>query len=324
MDTPKSWHGSDVCAIRILAAMRQAPPEHVLIVADIEGSSGCWNYRAASFLTPEWAHACYHMTLDVNAAAGALFKSGVKQVTVKDFHRTGYNLIPSLLDQRLHLLSGYRSGPVPGFGKPPDASAAIFLGMHAASGTDGFLAHTLTSRIASLEVNGRPLPEIELFAASLAPYHIHPLFFSGCPTACRQARLAIPGLHFFPIDKQHGPAAFPKASWRKALGKAVSFAIADGRTKPYRSMKNLAARISFRDGPDMARKLAFRWKLDHSGDTIYIAAANIRELYQILIRICYLTPLLEKMIRVGLPLFNLRGWLGLQWAVKKWVKREKR
>ena len=38
--------------------------------------------------------------------------------------------------------------------------------MHAASGTDGFLSHTLTSRIAQLEVNRRPLAEVELFAVS--------------------------------------------------------------------------------------------------------------------------------------------------------------
>ena len=70
---------------------------------------------------------------------------------------------------------------------PGDADGLMMLGMHAASGTGGFLAHTLTSRLASLEVNGRPLAEIELFAASLAPHNIPVIFFSGCPVACAQA-----------------------------------------------------------------------------------------------------------------------------------------
>ena len=143
--------------------------DHILIIADIEGSSGCWNYRASSFLTQEWGLACLEMTLDVNSVVVALFDAGVRQVTVKDFHRTGYNLLPELIDSRAQIVSGYRSGPVPGLGDPTNAQAVMFLGMHAAAGTEGFMAHTLTSRIMWLEVNKKPLAEVELFSASLAP-----------------------------------------------------------------------------------------------------------------------------------------------------------
>ena len=50
--------------------------KHILIVADIEGSSGCWDYLASSVMTPEWARACAAMTLDVSAVVEALFDSG--------------------------------------------------------------------------------------------------------------------------------------------------------------------------------------------------------------------------------------------------------
>ena len=98
----------------------------------------------------------------------ALFDCGVEQIRVKDFHRTGCNLLPELIDDRAEIIHGYRAGPVPGIGDPGQAEAIMFLGMHAASGTDGFLAHTLTSRILQLEMNGAPLPEIQLLAASIA------------------------------------------------------------------------------------------------------------------------------------------------------------
>ena len=124
---------------------------NVLIIADIEGSSGCWDYRASSFLTPQWARACVAMTHDVSAVVDALFKDGVEHITVKDFHRTGYNLLPEMINTKSEIIHGYRRGPVPGLGNPAQAQAAIFMGMHAASGTDGFLAHTLTSRIAYLK-----------------------------------------------------------------------------------------------------------------------------------------------------------------------------
>ena len=165
----------------------------ILIIADIEGSSGCWSYAASSYMTEEWFRACVDMTRDVHAVTQALFDAGVQHITVKDFHRTGYNLLPEMIDSRVKIVSGYRQKPVPGIGDPGKARAVMFLGMHAASGTDGFLAHTLTSRIEKLLVNELPLAEIELFAASLAPYGIRPLFFRVVPLPA--VRLWIP----FPI-----------------------------------------------------------------------------------------------------------------------------
>ena len=117
--------------------------KNILIIADIEGSSGCWNYAASSFMTDQWCKACVDMTRDVNAVTHALLDAGVEQITVKDFHRTGFNLLPEMIDPRVKIVSGYRRKPVPGIGDPDEARAVVFLGMHAASGTGGFLAHTL-------------------------------------------------------------------------------------------------------------------------------------------------------------------------------------
>lgn len=47
---------------------------HILIIADIEGSSGCWSRRDAAFLNREWAQACDGMSADVAAVANALIR----------------------------------------------------------------------------------------------------------------------------------------------------------------------------------------------------------------------------------------------------------
>jgi D-amino peptidase len=96
--------------------MPEPPPyRHILILADIEGSSGCGSYRASSFLTRPWARACEAMSRDVDAVVRALFHAGVSTVTVKDFHRTAYNLLPERIDRRspvdLRLPPGTRSRP---------------------------------------------------------------------------------------------------------------------------------------------------------------------------------------------------------------------
>jgi D-aminopeptidase len=292
----------------------------VLIIADIEGSSGCWSYRASSFMTPEWARACVAMSRDVQAVAQALFECGVEYVRVKDFHRTGYNLLPELIDARAKLIHGYRAGPVPGLGDPGPAEAVMFLGMHAASGTDGFLAHTLTSRIRHLEVNGNPLPEIQLFAASLAGRGIKPIFFSGCPVACAQARTAIRHISVFPIDKFAGQERFDAIAWRTDLAQAAVTALNNKRTIPFKLQGPMRVKVRMQTGSTAARKIARRWGLVHQGDQIVIDANDIHDVYMHLIRICYLTPLIEKTLPLGLRLYNLWGRLGLAW-VRRQQKR---
>ena len=125
------------------------------LIADIEGCSGCFDYGASSFMGKGWPKACREMSLDINAVVTALFHARVENVYVKDFHRTGHNLFPRMIDSRATLIQGYAKGPVPGIGNPTDATGLIMVGMHAPSGADGFLPHTLTSRISRLIVNGR-------------------------------------------------------------------------------------------------------------------------------------------------------------------------
>jgi D-amino peptidase len=288
--------------------------KNILILSDIEGSSGCWSYDASAFMTPAWRWACVAMTEDVRCVVTGLFNAGAKGITVVDFHRTGYNLLRERIDPRARIISGYRRGPVPGVGKPNNVEAVMFVGMHAAAGTKGFLAHTFTSRLACLEVNGKPVSEVEFFAASVAPYDICPVFFSGCPEACTQARAVIEMIHTYPIDKTSGPDHFDAAKWRVGLADAAVASLENTMTQPYRSQGPFHATVTMREGSRIARKLARRWGFGQTGDRIFIEAANIHELYQKMIRLCYLTPRLEKVLPLGLLIYNLIGRIGLAWV----------
>lgn len=290
---------------------------HILIIADIEGSSGCGSYRASSFLTQPWAHACAAMSRDVDAVVNVLFDAGVGRVTVKDFHRTGYNLLPEMIDRRAAVVCGYRQGPVPGLGDPDSADGVMMLGMHAAAGTGGFLAHTLTSRLASLKVNGRPLAEVELFAAALAPFGLPAIFFSGCPVACTQARERIPGIHTFSIEKSMPPQALDADRWRRDLARSAAKALSNRTTQPYGPQGPFHAVIAIRDGAKAAARMADRWGFDRTGARVRIDAPDMDTLYNRLIRLCYLPPLAERTLPFSLMLFNAIGWLG-----RLWVRRQ--
>ncbi len=291
--------------------------KHVYIISDIEGSSGCWNYGASTFLHADWPQACFNMSRDVNAVVKELFKAGVEKITVKDFHRTAYNLIPDLIDHRAKVVSGYVAGPIPGIGEPGDATALMMIGMHAPSGSDGFLAHTLTSRISRLEVNGKLMSEAQLFSSSMAPFGLVPIFFSGCPVACDYAGQEIEGIRCCPIDKTGGRDNFDIPKWRRKLAQEAATSLLDGREEAYSCEGPFQAAVEMRDGPKTARKAARRWRLECEKSTVFLQADDIHFLYRDLIRLCYLTPLVERVLPFGLSLFNLRGKYGLWWAKRK-------
>ncbi|CAB5109447.1 hypothetical protein D3OALGB2SA_2329 [Olavius algarvensis associated proteobacterium Delta 3] len=291
--------------------------KRVLIIADIEGSSDCWSHRASSFMTRDWVPACIGMSRDVDAVARALFSAGAKEVTVKDFHRTGFNLIPGLIDPRAGIVPGYCRGPVPGIGNPNKAEALFLIGMHAASGSHGFLSHTFTSRIQRLTVNGHLMPEVAFFSGSVAGYGIRPVFFSGCPVACGQAHHLIPGIRTFSIDKSGPPERFEAEPWRNRLGVAAAAALTNHCTRPYLPKGPFRAVVLMRDGAETARRLAARWGFERSGARIIFNADDFAQLYMAMIRLCYLSPASERVLPLGLFLYHLMGRIGLAWVRRR-------
>lgn len=291
--------------------------KNILIVSDIEGSSDCWSYEASSFMSRTWPRACLGMTLDVKSVVDGLLTAGVPQITVLDFHRTGFNILAEHIDSRARVVSGYRLGPVPGIGDPKGVEAVMFLGFHAASGTDGFLAHTFTSRLKRLDVNRRPMPEVEIISALLAPYGARPIFFSGCPKACAQAAANMGPIQAYPIDKTVGVHRFDAESWRDGLQAAAVRSLQNVLVPPYAPKGPFRAELTLRDGDKAARKLARRWGLPRAADRVFIETEDIASLYLALVRLCYLTPLAEKVLPLGMALYNLWGRMGLAWVRRK-------
>jgi len=161
------------------------------------------------------------------------------------------------------------------------------------------------------------MTEAQLFSASVAPFGLVPIFFSGCPIACDQASAKIPGIRCHPIDKTGDRKNFDPIIWRRALAMEAVKSLNAERKDVYFPEGAFEATIEMRDGPGIAEKIAKRWGLKSHEDNIFINADDIEGLYHALIRMCYFTPLIEKVLPVGLPLFNLRGRAGLWWGIKK-------
>lgn len=283
----------------------------VLILADIEGSTGCSKVEDSRLFNDGWIKACIELSRDLAAVCKALQEAGVRRIRIKDFHRTGYNIFKELLPDGIELDQGYRSGPIPGIGDAAGFELLMMIGLHAASGTDGFLPHTLTSKFSSIIINGKALTEAELFATSVASTGLVPVFFSGCQIACSQAEKAIPGLQSFAVNK---PTTEPLPTIRMQLANAAVASLQNTASRPFCPPGPFNAVISMRDGMVAAQKLRQRWQFAGQGDQILCHGKTMSDIYWQLIKLAYLTPVALKFIGSSLWLANQCGRLALIWA----------
>ena len=168
----------------------------VLIALDLEGVNNVVGepYSGLTVGSCEWEIARRQAALEVNAAADALFSSGVSRVALWDNHGGGGNIDPLDLDTRVELLSPDKSLPRMYFGSEFDC--VCFFGYHAMEGTlGGVLAHTMNSRMVQhYKLNGRYIGEIDMDAYIAASHGVPSLFYAGGDIACSQAKMAVPGI----------------------------------------------------------------------------------------------------------------------------------
>ena len=280
------------------------------VVADLEGSTGAWSRSHTLLGTPEWQEARVELTRDINAVAEALLAMGVRRVVVKDFHRTGYNLIPKYLDRRVKLVSGYYAGPAVGYGNLYDADFALFVGLHAAGGNrEGFLPHTLTSRIAEILINGERLCEAELFATVLAAFKVPVCFFSGCPAACQEAARKMEWLVTYEIAKDPEIYGDEKKrreyirQKREGLRTKIK-TISNPERKPLFTMKPpFDCRVIFHQEAEARRMNP--WNFSKEGRVLHFHTEKFLDLYQNLIKIAYFPKLAFQMRSLVLPLTRI-------------------
>ena len=286
----------------------------VYIIADIEGSTGCHERADSQLFNDGWVRACVEMTRDVDAIGRAVIRAGASKVRIKDFHRTGYNIFTELLDKNIEIDQGYKASPIPGIGEARNFDRLFMVGMHAASGTEGFLPHTLTSKFSAIMVNGQHLGEAELFASSVASVGLVPTFFSGCEKACKQAQTVIPGLTTFTINK---PLPESAEVLRNGLAQASANALAKTDCKVFDPVGPFETIVMMRDGEKVAEKLRRMWKLEGNGNELVFSSQTMNSLYWQLIQIAYLTPFTAKHLHSALFIANISGRLAHVWARRR-------
>jgi D-amino peptidase len=236
-----------ICALIIpllsvhLPAQQQAQKLKVYISVDMEGICGVVSSEQTTPGTPEYAAARKWMADDVNAAVEGAFRGGASEVVVNDSHGSMRNIDPADLNPKAILISGSPKPLSMMQGIDESYNAVLFVGYHAAAGTqDAVLDHTISgSVVRSVKVNGTELPELGLNAAIAGAYNVPVVFVSGDVAVCRQAKTILGSeIVTAPVKDAIGRTAarlVPFAEARRGIRDRVSDALRKlGQVKPFK------------------------------------------------------------------------------------------
>ena len=182
----------------------------IFVSADIEGIAGVTLPDECDPGKPASQPYQRRMTEHVAAACEGAIAAGAEDILVKDAHWNGDNIDAAALPREARLIKGWSGHPlfmVQGIDEGFDA--AMFVGYHARAGSGGnALAHTLSgSKVARIEVNGRPVAEHHLNAWAAATVGVPVVMVSGDEALCEDAEDFVPAITTVPVMRGEGESS---------------------------------------------------------------------------------------------------------------------
>ena len=181
--------------------------KRILLALDLEGVNNVVGepYLGLSKDSEGWRIARAQAALEINAAAEALFAAGAEKVALWDNHGGGGNVEPSMLDERIELLSVDPCAPRMSFAKGK-FDAICYFGYHTMEGTlGGVLAHTMSSvTVQYYKLNGKYIGEVDMDSYIAASQGMPSVFFAGGDLTCLQAKRSVPSIVTVVTKKELG------------------------------------------------------------------------------------------------------------------------
>jgi D-amino peptidase len=159
----------------------------VYISADIEGVAGIAHWDETSKDKADYRAFQEQMTHEVVAACEGALNAGATEIFVKDAHHTGRNIITSRLPEEAKIIRGWSGHPFCMVQELDDTFYAVMLvGYHSRAGSDtNPLAHSLSTSIDYININGVFASEFFLHTYAAALMDVPVVFVSGDEGLCR-------------------------------------------------------------------------------------------------------------------------------------------
>ncbi len=175
-----------VFALAALSVFAQA--KRVFVITDAEGVAGVCRQDQTD---PKDSEMRQLLTGEINAAVQGFIDGGATEVVVWDGHDGSQTLSVLTIEPRARLVSG-SLGPTMLMER--GWTAVAFIGQHArANSPRGVMAHSYSSLgIQRIQMNGKPVGEIETRTALAGAYNIPVIFLSGDQMAAEQLKAIVP------------------------------------------------------------------------------------------------------------------------------------
>lgn len=178
----------------------------IFISADMEGCAGVVSWPETELNSPEHERAAREMTLEVKTVCETLFENGVSEVTVKDAHASGKNILYDELPKGVKIVRSWTGGPlsmVQGLDETYDG--VIFIGYHSAASMDGSpLSHTMNPDIGKITLNGMVCSEYLLHTYASADLGVPVIMLSGDRMICEWAEWFNSSISIAPLKEGIG------------------------------------------------------------------------------------------------------------------------
>lgn len=184
----------------------------VYISIDMEGIAGVATMDQVVRGGYGYPRAQQLMTGEANAAIAGAFEGGATEVLINDSHGTMDNLIHADLDPRARIIFGSPKVDCMAEGIDAEHDIALFIGYHAAAGSEGVLAHTYSSSFTEVRLNGTPVSEADVNALQAAAVGVPVGLLTGDNMICAAISQTLPGIETVVVKHAHGYSAASSVS----------------------------------------------------------------------------------------------------------------
>ncbi|MEE9247028.1 MAG: M55 family metallopeptidase [Gemmatimonadota bacterium] len=225
----------------------------VYISADMEGVVGVVTDQQLGPSGFEYTRFREFMTQEVIAAIEGARDAGATEILVSDSHGNGQNLLIEKLPQDITLVRAWPRPLMMMQGIDETFDAAIFIGYHASTDNSGGIrAHTMSSaRLASVKLNGTPMPEAGINAAIAGHFGVPVVMISGDDAIVDEARRLLGDIEGavvkWSIGFHSGRTIMPEAAYELIRAKAAAALRRLDDFSPYRLQTPITADVRFKN-----------------------------------------------------------------------------
>ncbi|HHW10532.1 MAG TPA: M55 family metallopeptidase [Firmicutes bacterium] len=258
----------------------------VYISVDMEGIAGIVTFPQTESGQADYGAARKWLMAETNAAIEGALEAGADEIVVNDAHGGMCNLLYDELHPAARLVSGPLKPLAMMAGIDASFAAAMFIGYHAKAGAPGVLAHTWTSRLAGLWINGVEVGEWGMNAALAGHFHVPVVLVTGDDCLVREAKAELGDIETVVVKQalsRYAAMSLPRQQVLAEIRAGAARALRRRQTiSPYRPALPLELQVKFTmpQSADSAAMLPRSRRLDPL--TIAYEAGDAVEMFQAL------------------------------------------